>query len=119
MRFPLAGSWQDADSADTFIEYLHEAGSFLQRLQGLQFSKTIEPGCGLLLQNCRSVHTMWMRFAIDVVFIDNELTVLEIHRGVKPWRILMPKAKNVAHVIEMASGWEVQCKVGGRTEIVK
>lgn len=119
MRFPLAGRWQDAESGDTLIEHLHEAGSFSQRLRGLQFSKTIQPSCGLLLRNCRSIHTACMRFAIDVVFVDNELTVLEIHREVKPWRFILPKAKGIAHVIEFASGWESKCQVGRRTEMVK
>ncbi|MCP4886651.1 MAG: DUF192 domain-containing protein [Planctomycetaceae bacterium] len=73
----------------------------------------------------RSTARGWLKppanevISIDVVFVDGELTILEIHREVKPWRFILPKAKGIAHVIEFASGWESKCKVGGRTEIVQ
>jgi uncharacterized membrane protein (UPF0127 family) len=100
------------------VERLHEARTFLQRFQGLQFAKPLDSRTGLLLRNCKSIHTMWMRFAIDVFFISNEMTVLEIHRNVKPWRFVVPKSKGVSHVIEITSGWETQCEVGQRTEVL-
>jgi uncharacterized membrane protein (UPF0127 family) len=45
-------------------------------------------GCALLIPGCDSVHTAWMRFAIDVVFLDADGRVLRVATGVTPWRVV-------------------------------
>lgn len=119
MRYPRIGTWRIVDNDVVLVEQLHEAKTFLQRFQGLQFARLLPPNTGLILKDCRSIHTMWMRFAIDAIFVDDGMTVLEIHRGIKPWRFVVPKAKGVAHVIEIASGWETECQVGQKTEVIQ
>lgn len=119
MRFPLLGRWEDTETGEVLVERLLVAQTFFQRLRGLQFAKPLEPNCGLLLKNCRSVHTMWMRFAIDVVFVDKAMTVLEVRRDIKPWRFVVPQAKDVSHVVEFTSGQKMKCEIGRRTEVVE
>ncbi|MGE5613250.1 MAG: DUF192 domain-containing protein [Bacillota bacterium] len=63
------------------------ARKFVSRLIGLQFRKNLPPGHGLLITPCKSIHTFFMRFPIDVVFIDGDNTVLHILEGIKPWRV--------------------------------
>jgi uncharacterized membrane protein (UPF0127 family) len=104
MNFPIIGRWEDAESGDVLLEKLFVARTFWQRLRGLQFGRPLEPSCGLLLRDCRSVHTICMRFTIDLFFLSDDLTVVEVRRRVKPWQIALPKAKDVTHVIEVTSG---------------
>ncbi|MFG0267935.1 MAG: DUF192 domain-containing protein [Rhodopirellula sp. JB055] len=94
------------------------AETFWQRLRGLQFSRPLEPGSGLLLRNCSSVHTMWMRFPLDLFFLNEDWEVLEVRRDVKPWRVVVPKAKDGAHVIEVAAGWQVRGEKGVSTQLM-
>ena len=55
-------------------------------MRGLLGRRGLPPGEGLLLRPASSVHTAFMRFPIDVVFLDRDLTVLKVARGVVPWR---------------------------------
>jgi hypothetical protein len=56
------------------------------RLAGLLGRRELPVGDGLLLRPAPSIHTFFMRFAIDVVYLDYDLTVLGVAPNVKPWR---------------------------------
>ena len=62
------------------------ADSPLLRLRGLLGRDGLEEGEGLLLQPASAVHTCFMRFPIDAVFLDRHLVVLGIADGLEPWR---------------------------------
>ena len=66
---------------------IYIANNFADRLRGLMFrDKSFLPmGTGLLLVPCSSIHMMFMRFAIDVVYIDKEYHVLKCVKNVLPW----------------------------------
>lgn len=59
----------------------------LARLLGLAGLRTLPPATGLLLPGTRSIHTLGMRFALDLVWLDGEGRVVRVDRGVRPWRI--------------------------------
>lgn len=59
---------------------------------------------GLLLHPCRSIHTFFMRFALDLVFLNHENKVVKIVRSVKPGRIIWG-GWSAQSVIEVQSGW--------------
>ena len=61
------------------------ADSFLTRLKGLMFQKALQPATGLLLAPCNSVHMCFMRFAIDVVYLDERYNVIKVVNNLKPW----------------------------------
>ena len=78
------------------------ADSIRARTKGLLGRHSLEPGEGLLLRPANSVHTAFMRFAIDVVFLDKELQVLDVVEAVPPWRV---KARRGARaVLELGAG---------------
>jgi uncharacterized membrane protein (UPF0127 family) len=78
------------------------ADRFLTRLRGLLGRKTLPKGHGLLISRTWSVHTWFMRFPIDAVFLDRELSVLKIKRDLRPWR---GASRFRAHcVLELAAG---------------
>jgi len=58
------------------------------RLLGLALLRRERAGPGLLIRDCRSVHTFGMRFALDVVFLDRQGRPLRELRGVPPGRVL-------------------------------
>ena len=56
-----------------------------------------------MLQPCGSVHSMGMRFAIDVIFLDKDGKVLKIKENMRPLRFCFAP-KNTFSVLELASG---------------
>jgi uncharacterized membrane protein (UPF0127 family) len=62
------------------------------RLLGLALLDRERGGEGLLIPNCRSVHTVGMRFAIDLVFLAADGRVIELRREVPPGRLVRCRA---------------------------
>ena len=58
---------------------------------------------GLWIVPCAMIHTLFMRFAIDVVFLDRELKAVRVIEGLKPWR-LSPWVLGAHSVLELAAG---------------
>ena len=61
------------------------ADNFLKRFLGLMGRFRLEPNTGLLLAPCNSIHMMFMRFPIDVIFYDEEYNVVKVATNLKPW----------------------------------
>jgi uncharacterized protein len=78
------------------------AESFWSRFRGLMLTTSLEPGTGLLFPRTSSVHTHFMRYAIDVVFLDGAQRVVRIAAGLRPWRFAA--AKGTAAVLELPAG---------------
>jgi uncharacterized membrane protein (UPF0127 family) len=78
------------------------AESFLTRLRGLLGRSVLPRGEGLLIVPCGSVHTWFMRFPIDVVFLDRDLRVVGVAADVRPWRLRWRKGGK--RVLELAAG---------------
>jgi uncharacterized membrane protein (UPF0127 family) len=74
----------------------------LSRMRGLLGRKSLPSGEGILLRPAGSVHTAFMRFPIDVVFLDRDLRVLEIAADVPPWRARA--ARGAKAVVELPAG---------------
>lgn len=72
------------------------------RMRGLLGRPPLEPGEGLLLVPCRAVHTFFMRYPIDVVFLDRELRVLRVCSRVRPWRLRA--CRRAQAVLELPAG---------------
>src|ERR1700751_382328 len=71
----------------TLIENVNIANTFYSRLLGLMFSEKLEKNKGLLLNPCNSIHTCFMNYPIDIVFLDKNDYVVKIIRNMKPWRM--------------------------------
>jgi uncharacterized membrane protein (UPF0127 family) len=79
------------------------------RRRGLLGRDCLEPSAALILAPCVAVHTAFMRFAIDVVFVDRDGRALKIVRELAPWRVAWSP---VAHaVVELAGGRLRSCDV--------
>jgi uncharacterized membrane protein (UPF0127 family) len=80
------------------------ARSFWRRGKGLMFRSNLPPGTGLVIDPCSSIHTFWMRFPIDVLYVDREGTVLRADRAMKPWRVGPLLVRHGRYVIELPAG---------------
>lgn len=74
-KFSINGATLDVEFADTFAK----------RLRGLMLRRRLPEGRGLLLAPCDGVHMLFMRFAIDVVYLDKNFCVKKIVRRLRPW----------------------------------
>ena len=78
------------------------ADTMWARLRGLMGRRALARGEGLLLQPSGSVHTCFMRFSIDVVFLGRELEVLAVSPAVRPWRVRA--CRGARAVLELPAG---------------
>ena len=78
------------------------ADTSLTRMRGLLGRSALPREEGILLRPASSVHTWFMRFPIDVVFLDRELAVLRVVPRLGPWRAVA--RRRAAAVLELAAG---------------
>lgn len=76
--------------------------NFLERLKGLMFANEMI-GDGLLIDPCNSIHNCFVKFPIDVIFLDRENKIVKILRQFKPWRFSWIYFKAV-RVLELPAG---------------
>lgn len=98
MRFRVRNLTRDTLIGDA----IDSAETSAERRIGLLKHKTLEEGAGLWIVPCEGVHTFFMKFAIDLIYLDRKRRVRGIRRTVGPWRfsICLP-----AHsVIELPAG---------------
>ena len=62
----------------------HLARSYWERLIGLMGRKALAQGEGLIIDPCSSVHMFWMRFASDVIYVNNEYAIVGIAHDLRP-----------------------------------
>jgi uncharacterized membrane protein (UPF0127 family) len=72
------------------------------RLRGLLGRPPLGSGQGLLLRPSGSIHTWFMRFRIDALFLDRDLRVLRVAPDLGPWR--MAGARKAKAVLELRAG---------------
>jgi len=78
------------------------ANSGAKRNKGLLGRKLLTPGEGMWIVPCESVHTFFMQFPIDLIYLDREHRIRKLRSGVPPWRL---SACLSAHsVLELPAG---------------
>jgi len=83
-------------------EAVDVADTSAKRRTGLLKHERLEPGTGLWIKPCESVHTFFMKFAIDLVYIDKKQKVRKVRKAVPPWRL---SACLAAHsILELPAG---------------
>jgi uncharacterized membrane protein (UPF0127 family) len=90
------------DDGDVVVEHCLLADTALSRCRGLLGRSGLSSGEGMLLRPTSSVHTAFMRFAIDVVFLDRDDTVLKVADDLGPWR--MAGCRGARAALELPAG---------------
>ncbi len=78
------------------------ANSVFKRMVGLLNRRALAQGEGLLLDRCYGIHTFFMRFSIDVLFLDKELRVMRAVPALPPFRTSV--VKHAVYVLELPVG---------------
>jgi uncharacterized membrane protein (UPF0127 family) len=73
------------------------------RRRGLLGTASLGDGEGMVIYPCRQVHTVGMKYPIDVVFVDGNWVVRRVVHGLKPWR-LSPLALSARAALELPAG---------------
>jgi uncharacterized membrane protein (UPF0127 family) len=79
----LMNARTEAPVADTVELAVNSA----ERRKGLLGRDSMAARSALVITRCNAVHTFWMRFAIDIAFVDKSGVVKKIVRNLRPWRI--------------------------------
>lgn len=93
----------DVDAGGTVVSELEVADGFRARFFGLMGRDRLQSHQGLLLRRCNSVHTCFMKFPIDLIYLDKEHKALSAVPAVPPWRVLFG-VKGADSVIELPAG---------------
>ncbi len=78
------------------------ADSSAKRNKGLLGRESLAPGEGLWIQPCEAVHTFWMRFSIDLIYLDRKKQIRKLVCAVPPWRL--SGCLRAHSVLELPSG---------------
>ncbi len=86
-------------------EHCFIAKTWWHRFWGLMGRRNLERTEGLFLTPARGgIHTCFMRFAIDVVYLNGEGKVVAVRYNMKPWRIWIVTDKDAVSVLELPAG---------------
>jgi len=102
----LASSWSlmERETGVKLVADLELALRFWPRFRGWMCRRPAPSSNALLLAPCHSVHTLWMRFPIDLVFVDEHGRVVDIVHRLPPWRTYRGPKNAYAAIEAVADG---------------
>ena len=100
----MALTAKNVNTGAVIAERVAVAATRAARRTGLLKHTTLPEGEGLWIVPSRGVHTFGMKFAIDVIALDERGVIVDRVVAMKPWRIRLPRA-GTAGVLELPAGW--------------
>jgi uncharacterized membrane protein (UPF0127 family) len=94
------------------------ANTFLTRFKGLLGSSPLSSQQGLLISPCQQIHTHFMGYPIEVVFLDKNFHVIDIMVEMKPWKI-SKFYKNAFYVLELQANKTEEININDRLMLSK
>jgi uncharacterized protein len=109
---------RDIETGAVLADRVTIASTRAERRRGLLGRSHLEPGEALLIAPCNGVHMFFMRFAIDMLALDENGVVVDAVSELKPWRIRLPR-RGSHSVLELPAGTLVatHTKIGNRINI--
>lgn len=89
------------------VRHLHVARGLPARVVGLLGKRTLRQEEGLFIPRCRAIHTCFMRFSMDAVFVNRQMMVVDVQSQIRPFRLLAPVTRAWG-VVELAGGRAAQ-----------
>ncbi len=89
-------------SGDILLPHVTRTETWIERTRGLLGRESLPRGHGMLIAPCGSIHTFFMRFAIDAVFLDSKGSIVKIVQHLAPCRLAV--SGRAASVLELAAG---------------
>jgi uncharacterized protein len=100
-----------------FFARVKMAKKIFDRARGLLFRPILENGAGMYFPGCNSVHTCFMAYPIDVIYLDKQNHVIKIVSALKPWAF--SGSLRATSVIEVSSGYakKKQLTIGSKMHL--
>lgn len=101
------------------LSHLEVATGFIDRGIGLLKKSQLTDHEGLWIHRCNSIHTFFMKFPIDCIFVNKHLVVDDLVENISPWKVILPRWRSRS-VIELKSGFiqKFQIKKGDQLDVV-
>ena len=97
-------------SGEALADRLEIARTAPERMRGLLGRGELQPGGGMLLERCSSIHTFFMKFPLDLIFLDAGFSVRKTVRNLSPWRMAM--SLGAKYTVELPAGTLERVPVG-------
>jgi uncharacterized membrane protein (UPF0127 family) len=111
---------RNANTGQVIATRIGRAATFVERAVGLIGRPNLRPDEGIWLDKCSAIHTVGMRSAIDVIFLDGDQQVVRVCPGVGTfrWAVVCPQARSV---VELGPGALARTDIllGDRLELIK
>ena len=79
------------------------ARTFSERARGLIGTRSLSDEEGMLIERCNAIHTFFMSFKIDALFLDRDNRIVKTVRGIRPWRFFVWGGWRAVKVLEIKS----------------
>ena len=99
---------------EALAERVEVAVTRRDRRKGLLGRSSLELASALIIAPCFSIHTMFMRFDIDVVFVDDDGRAVKVVRDMTPWRIAVDPTAHAVVELPAGSLRDRQVNIGDR-----
>lgn len=90
-------------SGEVICHKMKLASNIFSRMLGLMFSPGLPDCDGFLISPCNSIHTFFMRYSLDVLFLDRDFKIVKALYDLSPWRMTWIYFSS-RHVLEMKAG---------------
>lgn len=87
-----------------WVKEVERAATWPERVRGLLGRNGLGPDAALLIERCGAVHTVGMRFALDLVFVDRQWRVTRVARNIRPGRLVVWGGWRAVRVLEIEAG---------------
>ncbi|MGD9008070.1 MAG: DUF192 domain-containing protein [Desulfobacteraceae bacterium] len=107
-------------TGECIADQVEIAQTFFKRLIGLTGRRKMIDGAGLYFPGCRSIHSFFMNFSIDVLFLDKQMHITKIVRCLRPYRLAFAPMQT-RHTLELSCGAleKFQLKVGDAIVLIE
>jgi hypothetical protein len=93
----------NVDTEEVIAEDVKEAYTFWSRLKGLMFTKNLPERSGLHIFPCTAIHTFFMNYGIDILYLNKENIIVGMETALEPGKV-GKKFKHAKSVIELPAG---------------
>jgi uncharacterized membrane protein (UPF0127 family) len=104
---------------EVLAERVEVAVTRRDRRKGLLGRSGLEPSSALIIAPCFSIHTMFMRFDIDAVFVDDNGRAVKLVPGMTPWRIAVEPTAHAVVELPAGSLRDRQVAIGDRLYLLE
>lgn len=85
------------------VDELKPVRGLWARFVGLMGAPELPEGKGLWFARCNWIHTLFVKFPLDIVYLDRDLRVVDLQTSLRPWRLPRPRLR-ASSVVELRAG---------------